>query len=374
MFDPDSLTHQILKNCSISDSRYAGVFSVCGLALRLCDLYKWEKGLAPWVEKDAGEILDWIGAKEQMWENLTEKNFNDMKILGNPYDPFDTKGINSVLEPQGFFYGAGYVRSLKPSFFLAEIEDNREIDGYSIYILGRELARDLFTVPALSQNACILLRKESAKRYIWDKIFFMTKSGRSALGFALEKYGVNQKKSEDLRVNLEKISKAEMGTFLYHELGELRDTVFDRTLWQEIIAAFPHTPIEMFARSVKDLLADTNEFGTLRYIARENKTASLALYVAFFDGFAKTLFPELNQAFQEFANTADWKTVDRVISAGYHTSRYYAETMCGIFQTGKQMGDMKWTSVEIEKRLLAPLGIARPGKAVPGKGGSMEKG
>ena len=130
----------------------------------------------------------------------------------------------------------------------------------------------------------------------------------------------------------------------------------------------------MFARSVKDLLADTNEFGTLRYIAREHKAASLALYVAFFDGLAKTLFPELNQAFQEFANTADWKTVDRVISAGYHTSRYYAETMCDIFQTGKQMGDMKWTSVEIEKRLLSPLGIARPGKAALSKGRSMEKG
>ena len=114
---------------------------------------------------------------------------------------------------------------------------------------------------------------------------------------------------------------------------------------------------EMFARSVKDLLADTNEFGTLRYIAREQKTASLALYVAFFDGLAKILFPELNRAFQEFAHTPNWKTVDQAISAGYHTSRYYAETLCGIFQTGKQRGDMNWTSFEIEKRLLSPLGL-----------------
>ena len=53
------ITAQVQHNCTISDSRYAGLYSVCGLALRLRDQYKWEKGLDPWVEKEPSEVLNW---------------------------------------------------------------------------------------------------------------------------------------------------------------------------------------------------------------------------------------------------------------------------------------------------------------------------
>jgi hypothetical protein len=166
MFDLDSIANQVLQNCNISDSRHAGLYSICGLALRLRDLYKWEKGLDPWVEKEPSEILEWIAAKEEEWLELAEKDFADIAILGNRYDPFDSRGINAVLIPQGFFYGAGYVHSLKPSFLLGTLEDKREINGYTVYTLGRELARDLLTIPALSQDNSIVLRKESAKLFL----------------------------------------------------------------------------------------------------------------------------------------------------------------------------------------------------------------
>ena len=47
MLDQAEIADQIARNCAVSDARYAGCYSVCGLALRLRDLYKWEKGLAP---------------------------------------------------------------------------------------------------------------------------------------------------------------------------------------------------------------------------------------------------------------------------------------------------------------------------------------
>ena len=47
--DIKALREQVLHNCTISDSHHAGLYSICGLALRLRDLYKWEKGLDPWV-------------------------------------------------------------------------------------------------------------------------------------------------------------------------------------------------------------------------------------------------------------------------------------------------------------------------------------
>ena len=40
-------------------------------------------------------------------------------------------------------------------------------------------------------------------------------------------------------------------------------TDFDRDTWREIIAAFQYSSVEHLARAVKDLLADTNDYGTL---------------------------------------------------------------------------------------------------------------
>ena len=55
-----SFTRQVLQNCDISDAYHAGLYSICGLALRLRDLYKWENQLPPWEERDSSEILDGI--------------------------------------------------------------------------------------------------------------------------------------------------------------------------------------------------------------------------------------------------------------------------------------------------------------------------
>ncbi|NQU13167.1 MAG: hypothetical protein HQ561_03420 [Desulfobacteraceae bacterium] len=359
MIEIDNIANQILQNCCICDSRHAGLFSICGLALRLRDLYKWENRLDPWIEKDSSEILEWIGNKEEEWERVESEDFVDITILGNRYGPFDASGINEVLEPQGLFYGAGYVHSLKPTFFLASLEDKMEIDGFPVYILGREVARDLLTLPALSQDGSIFIRKESARLFLWNQTFFLKKSGREALSFALENCGVNGQGSDELRQNLARIAENEIGTYIYHELGGIRDPIFDRQIWREIIATFPHTPIELLARTVKDLLADTNEYGTLRYITRKRKTASLGFYVAFLDGLRKELSLDLIQAFGRFTRTRDWQVIEQAVTSCFKTAEYYADAICSIYQSGKEKNDTKWTEREMKKRLLAPLGINR---------------
>ena len=107
MLELDILTSQVLRNCSISDSHHAGLYSICGLALRLRDLYKWENGLDPWIEMDSSQMLDWIGDKEDTWEELIEKDYDEIRILGRKYDPFDAAGINALLEPHGLFMEPG---------------------------------------------------------------------------------------------------------------------------------------------------------------------------------------------------------------------------------------------------------------------------
>jgi hypothetical protein len=352
-----SIVKQVLFNCTISDARHAGLYSICGLGLRLRDLFKWEKGLDPWVEKESSEVMDWIGEKEELWETLANRGYGAITIEGDTHEPFDVKGINALLEPHGLIYGAGYAGSLKPIFFLAELERKREVDGYPVYVLGRELARDLVTVPALSQGATILIRIEAAKLFLWDQIFFVKKSGRKAMQSALRGYGLDGGDVEAIHGGLARIAAEEVETYMHHELGELRDTVFEKKIWRKIIATFPHTPIELLARTVKDLLADTNKYGTLQHIVKGAKTASLAFYVAFLDGLRKVLFPELEMSFREFERTGDWSAITTAVAKGFERASTYAETLSRIFLEGEAKGDMAWVQGEVERCLLAPLDI-----------------
>ena len=352
MLNIDDITHQVLHNCDISDAYHAGMFSICGLALRLRDLYKWEKGLPAWEESDSSEVLEWIEAKENKWENHTDNGFEELTINGKTFDPFDTVGINAILEPHHVFYGAGYARSLKPTFFLADIAEKTNLGENTIYTLGRELARDLLTIPALTQDDCVILRQESARLFIWDSIFYIKKSARPALKFALDSCGLKDHQPKALQPHLTEILAALKETYIYHEIGELHDTDFDRDTWREVIGAYPYSPVEYLARAVKDLLADTNDYGTLRYIVKKRKTASLAFYAAFLDGLAKEFFPEFLTSFQEFTRTGDWEVIDLAVSSGYSTAKKQAALMTDLYLEGVRKNDKKWAGTEIQNRLL----------------------
>lgn len=355
----NGLADQVLRNCAISDARHAGLFSVCGLALRLRDLYKWDNRLEPWVEEESSKLIDWIGQKEDAWDGLLDRDFDPLDLDGRLYDPFDVREVNQILEPMGFIYGAGYVQSLKPTFFLAALDEKREMEGNPVYILGRELARDILTLPALSQDQCIFVRKESARYFLWDQIFFVKKSGRRALDFALHRYGVETGNQDSLRQSLGRVADVELDVYVHHELGEVRERSFDRDLWRNIIASFPHSPIEFLARVLKDLLADTNPHGKLRFITEERREGSLAFHVAFLDDIRRILFPALSEAFDRFMDTGDWLLIESAISNGHDDLRAYADRLTTIYAAAREKGDMDWGRREISAQLLLPLGLVR---------------
>ena len=347
-----SLTRQVLQNCDISDAYHAGLYSICGLALRLRDLYKWEKQLPPWEERDSSEILDWIEAKEARWEAFAENEYEELCLFGKNFDPFDSDGVNAVLEPHNIYYGAGYAHSLKPTFFLAVVENKTRSNGYRIYTLGRELARDLLTIPAMSQNDSVLLRQESANLFLWDKIFYIKKSGRPALNFALDHLGITEKDPTALRQHLPEIFSAVKDTYTYHELGGIQDTAFGRQIWREMVAAFPFSSVEFIARALKDLLADTNEYGTLHHIIQKRQTAGLAFYVAFSDGLAKEFFPDISIAFHKFAKSEDWRIIEQAVEDGYQTAKKHTMLILDIYRDGVKKDNLEWAETEIQKRLL----------------------
>jgi hypothetical protein len=356
MSELDELTQQVRRNCDISDARHGGVFSVCGLALRLRDLYKWEKGLPPWEEGDPGDVLDWIGAREDYWETLADEEYGLLSAGAERLDPFDTESVNALLSPHECYYGAGYARGLKPTFFLAQIENRQEVEGCSVYVLGREIARDLLTLPALSQGRTILLRRESAYRFLWDQIAYIAPSARRALHAALDACGLSDHRPAALRRDLRRLLEVQESIHLHHELGEIHETDFRRDLWQEIIAAFPLTRVELLARHVKDLLADTNAFGPLRHICRTRDTAGLALYVALSDRVARAIFSELPAGLEELLRTGDWAAVAQAVDAGQAAVRQHAAAIAEIYGDEKRRNNLAGVEARIDSLLGRYLG------------------
>jgi len=352
-----NLIREVGRNCAVTDARYAQIFSVCGLAMRLRSLYKWRKEIHPWEEEDPKRLLRWIEKTENNWSELEHEAFLPIHVNGRGFDPFDVVGINGLLEPSGMIYGAGYAQGMAPTFFLGCLEEARSIHGCAVFILGKELARDLMALPALSQENRIYIRKEILEAFLWDQILFVDRSGKKALRMALKCYNILEEDPVSLRRAFPEIVKDEIETLIFHELGEILDPAVDRPVWREVLAAYPHTLIELFARTLKDMIADTSPFGRLSLITRERRKASLGLFMAFFDGFRKRLYPELLDAYERFLADGNWEGIEGTIRNGYTAAHHQASILCDLFRSGQQKKDLSWAKCEIHRVLIEPLGL-----------------
>lgn len=345
-------------NCDISDTLGSGIFSICGMALRLRDLNKWEKGLKPWEENAPGDLLDWIDKKEQLWEKFEGREFERLLLGDNSFDPFDTLALNRLLSDCGYFYGAGYAHSLKPTFFLAQIEEQYRIKHINIIVLGRELQRDLLTLPALNQDNIIVVRRDAARLFIWDQMAYLKNSGRRYLHFALKQCGLPDTGIEHRKKHFESILAVQEQTYIYHEVGEIKDKVFDHKIFRELVSLFPHSTVELIVRTIKDLLADTGPEGTLRHMITTENAAQLGFYAAFQDNLFIPLFPELRQAFEKFASRRDWEDIESARQIGFSRAKQYARTLMEIYThapDAPDTNDLKAISDRINRKLVDPL-------------------
>ena len=70
--DIGAFAAQVARNCLVADSRRWGYFSLCGLLLRLRELYKREAGLEPWARVETAAVLPWVGEREASWAQLED--------------------------------------------------------------------------------------------------------------------------------------------------------------------------------------------------------------------------------------------------------------------------------------------------------------
>jgi len=361
------LQKQIQTNCDISDARHAGLYSLCGLLLRLRDLYKWEHALLPWQEPDPAVLLEWVEARETHWETVAQHEFQALTVANQSFDPFDMAAINLRLRPLGVIYGAGYVMGMKPSFFLGEVTASRTLGGLQIDVIGRELARDIYTTPAMRQGPQIFARTSAMLFFLWDQILELRPSTREALVFALRHYGLEaealRQQPARLAPALHHVAARELEAWIYHEVGEVHEQAFDGQVWHEIVATYANSLVEIFARVTKDLLADTHPEGLLGHIIRHRRHSTLGFYVAFMRPFTRAVFPEITEAFRQFRLAEQWAVIDEARSNGYAKAASLARQLVEIHEKGSGKPP-EWAIAEIQERLITPLGI--PGTALGG--------
>ncbi len=349
----------IQHNCDISDARDHGIYSMCTMVLKLRNLYKWEKGLQPWEEPEPTDLLDWIDAKESYWATIAGESFRPLTTAGKTLGPLDLEEINAFLEDDTLFYGAGYGRSMKTVFFLAEKIDQRVDEGCPIIILGKEWAQEMASPFAMVQDGLIIIRRESLRFFFWDQIQEVRSSCRRSLQQALLSYGVVKDGTVDrglLTSALDTIVDGEMNLFIYHEIGEMLQRSFPSGLLQAIIGHFPGTVIEFVGRAVKDILADTHPQGLLAYVIREQRESSLGFYLTFLDGLREKLFPEIAKAWQLFLADGDWTHIDQARSSCWQNNGRVARQ---IQEISSMIGNDPDEQIlcRFNDRILAPLGL-----------------
>jgi hypothetical protein len=192
--------------------------------------------------------------------------------------------------------------------------------------------------------------------FLWSRIQETEQWEREATAMALAYYNWRPDLPPDNQ--MEAMVRAETETVLYHELGEALDRSLPQGLWKNILSAFPQSRIELYLRTLKDLLADTHPQGTLSHIIREQKAGSLAFYLSNLKGLRRSLFPEIVPAIRCFKEKEDWPGIERARKVGRR--RLVGQTR-RIRELAEQLAAADKFSQQFEKEFFRPLGLETPG-------------
>lgn len=356
------LIKDVQYNCDISDARDHGIYSMCSLVLKLRNLYKWEHGLQPWDEPESSALLDWIEEREEFWEQLSSHEFRPVRVNGREHAVDDVKAVNEERSEHHLFYGAGHGRSMKSVFFLAEIVKRFSVEGCPVLLLGREHAREMASPFAMVQEGQVVIRTDPLRFFLYDHIQELRSSCRTSLQFFLRTYGLLEDGRLDQRKLAERLDEmvsGELDLFIYHEVGEIRETSLSSSSLQTLVGRFPASVIEFVCRAVKDVLADTHPCGLLAHTVSQRKKSSLALYVSFLDGLRQELFPEMALAWKTFLEDGNWDLVEQARRDCRTRLKDRAKAITEIAEQAEELADAS-VQKEFNDRILIELGLEIP--------------
>ncbi|MHB9075127.1 MAG: Sfum_1244 family protein [Desulfobaccales bacterium] len=356
---PGTLIEEVRWNCDIATAGQSGHFSLCGMLLRLRQLYKWEHGLAPWQEPEVEAVLAWIARRESTWDELEEASWRDLAWGDAVIDPFAVETLNAYLIPLKLAYGAGLSRGLTPTFFLGELLEERRLGDLTILVLGPELARDMDASPALCQGTLIYARRQALAFYLWDRLSDPTQQGNAYLQLALKAHNLRLKElvrdPEAHQEGFQAFLAGELEAVIHHEIGEALEPSL-KAAFPAVLERFPQTKVELFVRTLKDALADVNEWGRLAYIIGSRNLPSLAVMLAWRPGLLPKLLPELEPGFQKFMATGDWGAMEEARQQALDRLRETARGLNAMLESSEASSN-QWLQEEIKRCYLSPLGL-----------------
>lgn len=311
MIDIEKLAKGVQLNCHISDAKFAGYYSMCVFLMKMREYYRWEKNIPLSEALTKSDVGDWLSQREIEWQSYESESLKPLTMLDQPIDPFETTSINKILSPENYVYSGGYGIFNKPHFFLAELEDLQHIDGHTIFISNIEIARDMVAPPAMIVGNQIFIRKESLRRYIWQKIeeWRWKSDNETPMARALAFYH-----KSDMEKVLNDMSNNECQSALLHELGEAKATEILGHEWKEILHQIPHSGLQLKLRAIKDHIADS--ISTLPGLLEEENIPALHFYFANFSGMRREIFPEAIEIYNEWVKTNNLTVIEKLCKMG----------------------------------------------------------
>lgn len=296
----DLLCDRVQHNCNIADAKYAANYTLCIYLMKMREYYRWEQGYSYDAVLPQEQVGDWVTAREDLWQQLEDTEFNALQIDGKSFDPFDTCEINAALKDKGMVYSGGLGLRSVPHFFLGKLETMHAHEGYEIIVSAEECARDLGAPPAMTLGNTIFIRKESIRRMLWERIQeWQWHKNAGAMAKATAFYDFD----EDLEGALDLMTEAELQAIILHEIGEIKASVMLGDEWKEMLVSVATPHLEILLRAAKDLLADA--ISTLPSLIDEQQSASIHFYAANMTAMRKKICPSFMLRYHEWCDDED---------------------------------------------------------------------
>jgi hypothetical protein len=306
-----ALSLRVQRNCDIADARYAGNDTLCIYLLKMREFYRWMRRLPYSAALDREEVGDWVIRQERLWEDLEGKDLEPLTLGERRFDPFDHESINHRLDPHGLVYGAGFGRGARPLFFLGSVVSREDFDGYRIYVVGEEQARDLVAPPAMSRGEVIFVRTESVRRMLHEMIEawqFRGAPPEDAMARALRTYGY----VPGQEAGFETVVNSEVESAVWHEVGEVLAGRMLGPGWQERVLEVAGSRGERVMRAVRDHLADS--LTTLPALLEGGHDGALHFYFANLTGMRASLAPHLRKAYESWVERGSTHALKRLVA------------------------------------------------------------
>ena len=332
--DIDELAAGVARNCLIADARRWGHFSLCGLLLRLRELYKREAGLEPWARVETAAVLPWVGEREALWEQLEETPLEPLRLGGQTIDPLDEDGVNALL-PAGWLYVAGHGPGGHPLFVLGESVERRDLGGVELFVLDRELAHDLVPVPAMCRPGRVVARRAAALGHLWATLEegAAAPDPGAAADALLEAGGSLSAVIADPASHtglLAALADRQVEAAVLHELGELAEDRRGGGRWEALVLRTAGTRSEFLARAIKDALADAGDGGQLQALIARRDRIPLALRAASGLWLDRKILPEA-RAIWLAARSGGWDEAEALRRAAADRLESYRERLLTLF-------------------------------------------